>query len=191
MSARLTEHRSQLAATNVSVEREGESVKKSEFVKVLKDWRSRIEPFQEEMGIAASRLQRKHYMFGVPSVILSTSAAATMFSSSGAGEEAVVPAVVVGTVSLLAAILAAVVTFFSHAKRAEQHRSVAAQLTGLRRLLDIHMMFPPETPEEMRAKLEELNKQISEATERAPTIQFERKTDSRGGGGTTSIMLSR
>ena len=166
-----------------------------EFVATVKEWRSRIEDFQLEMGAKASRLEKAHYWIGAPSVVMSTAAATTMFSEQG-GDTGNLVKLSVALVSLVAATLAGLMTFYSHARRAEMHRSIAAQLTGLRRALEIHMRFPPQTREEMVATLEKLNKAISEVTDKAPTIRFDRsprndETSHMSSGGGAIMPSSR
>ena len=147
---------------------------KSEFVSVVDDWRSRIEPFQQKMGAKASKLEKEHYGIGGPAVVMNTVASTTMFTQAG-DDTSTTMKIIIGCVSLFAAILTATMTFYSHAKRAEKHRSTAAQLTGLRRTLDIHLRFPPSSSDEMRTKLIELNEAISKVTDEAPTIHFLKK----------------
>ena len=117
----------------------------------------------------------------------------------GSGDTPLLSDITIGIISLVAAILAGTITFWSHATRAEKHRSVAAQLTNVRRTLDVEIAFPPKDDKELKDKLVEMNRMINEVVKEAPTIQFDvnlpptkhpKGTPSRGGGGggSTSIM---
>ena len=77
---------------------------------------------------------------------------------------------VIGTAGIIAAILSAIQTFYSKAKRAENHRFVASQLVHLRRDIEIFERFVPVSKSEREQRIREINERISQIEDDSPTI---------------------
>ncbi|MBN2389741.1 MAG: DUF4231 domain-containing protein [Anaerolineae bacterium] len=135
---------------------------------LLKDWKRRIEINQQAHYLAATRYNKYHYWIGFPAIILATIAGATLLA------EAKEPwiRVSVGIVGLIAAVLSAIQTFYSHAKRAEAHRSVASRLGQVKREIEIlESMSPPKKSEQARI-VQQINERLSEIDKEAPVVDF-------------------
>jgi len=76
----------------------------------------------------------------------------------------------VGAIGLIAAVLSAIQTFYSHAKRGEQHRTSAAQLGRVRREIEIFEQFTPQSKKEQEEKIREINEAMAKIEEDAPVV---------------------
>ena len=120
-------------------------------------WSSVLEEFFKDMGEksycyaylhkqAEASFGRKRNFIDLPVIILSTIAGTLSISRT-----AIFPAsyeaeasIFIGILSLLVGILNTVGTYFSFAKRSEEHRSVYLQYSKLYRFIDIELSLPRE-----------------------------------------------
>lgn len=86
---------------------------------LVTNWKDRINKLQKAHYYIADRFEKYHYFIGLPATVLTAIAGATLFLDIN--QQWI--KVAVGGVGLLAAILSAVQTFYSHAKRGEEHRT--------------------------------------------------------------------
>jgi len=66
--------------------------------------------------------------------------------------------------------LSAIQTFYSHAKRSEQHKTATAQLGRVRREIEIFEQFPPQSRKEQEEKIRQINDEMSKIDQDAPII---------------------
>ena len=128
-------------------------------------WKTQIEAYQIAHDKEAKQLESRHYWVGLPATIFAAVAGTTLFT------ELQDPRVkmLVGVIGLAAAVLAAVQTFLSLAKRAEQHRSAAAQLGAVKREIEIIQEWQPASAE-AKQMAEDMNKRLTEIQNGAPTV---------------------
>ncbi len=128
-------------------------------------WEKQIEAHQVVHDQEAKKLEGRHYWVGLPAVIFAAVAGGTLFT------ELQDPRIklLIGAIGLVAAVLSAVQTFLSFAKRAEQHRSAAAQLGAVKRSIQIIQQWQPAS-EEAKQMAEDINKRLPEIENGAPTV---------------------
>lgn len=135
---------------------------------LVKNWKDRIDKRQKAHYYTADRFEKYHYIIGLPATVLTAIAGATLFLDIN--QQWI--KVAVGGVGLFAAILSAVQTFYSHAKRGEEHRTAAFQLGQVRRDIEILEQFPPLDEEELKRQIKEINHRLSAIDEKAPILMI-------------------
>lgn len=134
---------------------------------VIDDWKERVNDRQKANYALALKHNKYHYWIGSPAFILTLIAGITLLT------EVVEPRIriTVGIVGIFAAILSAIQTFYSHAKKAENHRFIAAQLVHVRRDIEIFERFVPDRKSEREQRIREFEERISETEEAAPATE--------------------
>lgn len=84
----------------------------------------------------AASMTKRHYLFGVPIIVLCAFAGTTLFSSIGA-ETPVWVFIVLGIACLIASVLASLLTFFQFSETAGRHRFAASNYAVIRRELEL------------------------------------------------------
>jgi midasin (ATPase involved in ribosome maturation) len=153
----------------------------------LKDWETRVNAYQEGHYRKAKSQMTWHYILGLPTIILTTVTASTIFANLQDTVTKETKLFLIG-ISLLATVMSAVQTFYSHSKRAEKNRSVAAALGAARREIDSFEMFPPKNEEEAKKRIKELNKSLYDIAKDAPAIGVP-APQSKGKNGRASRMI--
>lgn len=133
---------------------------------LIDDWKQRVNDNQKASYALAIKHNKYHYWIGLPATILTTIAGATLIAEA---EEPRIR-ITVGIVGIIAAILSAIQTFYSHAKRAENHRFVASQLVHVRRDIEIFERFVPDSKSEREQRIREIDERISQIENDAPAI---------------------
>ena len=133
---------------------------------MISDWKERIERRQRAHFYVAEKFGKYHYAIGLPAVICATIAGATLFTEVSD----IRVRTAVGAIGLFAAVLSAIQTFYSHAKRGEQHRSAAAQLGRVRREIEIFEQFTPQDKKEQEEKIRAINEAMAKIEEEAPVV---------------------
>jgi hypothetical protein len=139
------------------------STKLSDLIAI---WKPRVEVAQETHHAEAVKLTRWHYAIGVPTTLLTAVAGATLLAET---DDPTIQ-IVVGVVGLLAALLVGIQTFYSHAKRAEVHRSTSARLASIRNRLEIAQHYPPEDEAAEEEFMINIQKELEELGEVMPVI---------------------
>jgi hypothetical protein len=134
--------------------------------KLIANWKPRIEANQKAQGANAKRLTRYHYAIGLPATILATLAGATLLTEIN---DPTIRAIV-GATGLIAAVLSAVQTFYSFAKRAEEHRATSIRLGDIRRDLEILEQYPPASRIAEEEHVRKISAQLSKIGETSPSI---------------------
>ena len=136
---------------------------------LLKDWRTRVYASQSAYYSEAERLRRRHYLLGIPVVVLSTAVGTSLVSSpSGAP---MLPNVVAGLLSGLAAILASLQTFFRFGESAAQHGSAADWYAAIRRDIEALLALPRHMRGDVRVRIDGIRKEINKASQKAPELR--------------------
>lgn len=130
------------------------------------NWKQRIDASQKTNNALAIKLNKYRYRVGLLTTVLAAIAGATLLI------QGVEPRlrIVVGIGGIIAALVSAVQTFYSYAKRAETHRLVTAQLTHLRRDMEIFERFVPERNPERQQRIREIEERLSQIEEGTPAI---------------------
>jgi hypothetical protein len=155
----------------------------------LKDWEHRVIAYQKAHSNKAESQMRWHYYVGLPTIILSTITASTIFANiqNNVDENT---KLALACVCLTSAVLSAIQTFYSHAKRAEHNKAIAAELSAARREIDYFEMFPPKTEKEAKERIERINNKLNKIAKDAPVI-IVNDTSNDNGNGPSIIMFSR
>lgn len=138
-----------------------------EIFDLITDWKQRVNEHQKASIALAAKYTKYHYGIGLPATILTAIVSAILLTEV---EEPSIR-IAVGIVGIIAAILSAIQTFFSYAKRAENHRLVTSQLVHLRRDIEIFERFVPDRKSEREQRIRGINERISEIEKGAPTIK--------------------
>jgi hypothetical protein len=133
---------------------------------LINDWKQRVNDHQKANYALAIKHNKYHYWIGLPAIILTTIAAATLLAVAEGSRIRIT----VGIIGLIAAILSVIQTFYSQAKRAENHRFVASQLVHIRRDIEIFERFVPDRKSEREQRFREIDERISQIEEDAPAI---------------------
>ncbi len=133
---------------------------------MIADWKERIDRRQRAHFYVAEKFNKYHYAIGLPATICAAVAGATLFTEVSDARVRMA----VGAIGLIAAVLSAIQTFYSHAKRGEQHRTSAAQLGRVRREIEIFEQFTPQSKKEQEEKIREINEAMAKIEEDAPVV---------------------
>lgn len=117
---------------------------------------------------AAVALEKKHYYFGVPIVVLSGIAGTSVFATL-AEEPHVYAKIAVGLVSLLVAVLGALQTFLRLSERAEKHRESGAKFGALLKEIEQYQLLQLEE-NEFRNWADGFRQRWDELSAESPTI---------------------
>jgi hypothetical protein len=142
------------------------------FIQRLRDWHGKIGVYQELLSREGRRLRWRHYRFGLLAILLPLTAGSTIFLSIASHADARAQIASVAGL-LVSAALTGMMTFYSHARRSEHSRFVAAQLGAIRKEIDSLIESPPETEPLMQQALWRLNDRITAASEGAPPVPFQ------------------
>jgi ATP-dependent protease ClpP protease subunit len=137
-----------------------------EIFDLLTDWKQRVNDQQKANIALAIKYDKYHYGIGITATVLTAIASATLLAEGGGSQIRLA----VGIVGTIAAILTAFQTFYSHTKRAENHRVLASQLVHLRREINIFERFVPNRKSEREQRIREIEERISEIEEGPPTL---------------------
>lgn len=133
---------------------------------LIDGWKQQVNDIQKANYALAIKHNKYHYRIGLPATIFTAIAGATLLT--GATEPRI--RIAVGIVGIIAAILSAIQTFYSNARRAENHRLVASQLVHVRRDIEIFESFVPDRKSEREQRIREIDELISEVEKDAPVI---------------------
>lgn len=137
-----------------------------EIQDLIDDWKQRVNDHQKANYALAIKHNKYHYWIGLPATLLTMIAAATLLATA---EESRIK-ITIGIVGIIAAILSAIQTFYSQAKRAENHRFIASQLVHVRRDIEIFERFVPDRKSERQQRIREIDERISQIEEDTPAI---------------------
>jgi hypothetical protein len=104
---------------------------------VLRRWQSELAREASAWRRSARKMRERHYLLGVPTVLLSAIAGTTAFTSLV--QEAAPPGlrIMIGCVTATVTALATVQTFLRYAERSADYRASAARADGLRRRIEL------------------------------------------------------
>lgn len=136
---------------------------------LINDWKQRVDDNQKANFALAIKHNKYHYWLGLPAIIFTTVAGLTLLAEGAEPRMRIV----VGIVGIIAAILSAIQTFYSHAKRAENHRFEASQLVHVRRDIEIFERFVPDNRSEREQRFREIDERISKIEDDAPAVEVD------------------
>jgi hypothetical protein len=135
--------------------------------KLITGWFERARDKQLTHEECSTRLNRWHYRFGIPIIILTTGAAAATFYWLDLNDPVKMG---IGIASGLAALLACMQTFLGLAHRADQHRIACARYGALRRSLEILKTFSPSDPIDLHRSITDIQRQMDRLAETSPAV---------------------
>jgi uncharacterized membrane protein YfcA len=100
---------------------------------LLRGWLIHAHKGRDRHDLAARVYERARYLFGVPTLVVSTAVGTAVFSSLASNES---PRWWVGLLSVLAAVLSALQTFLDFPTRAERHRIAGVKYKAIIRSLE-------------------------------------------------------
>lgn len=130
---------------------------------LLEDWYDRSRKIKRGHYHQAHKLEKLHYIFGTPVIILSTLVGTSTFANL-AENPRVEMQILAGLMSLVAAILAALQTFLRLNERATAHHSAGARYAGVLREIETILAIGDESEavkslESIRDELDILGKE--------------------------------
>lgn len=138
--------------------------------KLITGWFERACDKQLTHDECGTRLNRWHYRFGIPIVLLTTGAAAFTFYWLGRPQLNDQIKMGIGIAVALAAILACLQTFLGLSQRADQHRLARDRYGALRRSLEILKTFSPSDEAELRRSITDIQRQMDRLAETSPPV---------------------
>jgi hypothetical protein len=138
--------------------------------KLVTGWFERARNNQLTHDACGNRLNRWHYLLGVPIIILTTAVAAAIFYSLGRPEVSDSIKLGIGMASGAAALLACLQTFLGLSQRADQHRIACARYDALRRSLEILKTFSPSDPIDLRRAIIDIQREMDRLAESSPRV---------------------
>lgn len=117
---------------------------------------------------AAKAYKRYSRSLGLPVVVLTTATGTALFASleSSGGQWQILA----GSLALTAAVLAAVQTFLNYSEQAAEHRAAAPRWGVLRRKAQLLLVSPPESVEDLKSDLTNINNEWTEIEESVPGV---------------------
>jgi conflict system pore-forming effector with SLATT domain len=107
----------------------------AELMEALDDYRQRAQRMARAQYLSSKRLSRRHFLYGVPIVVLSAVVSTSAFASLVENSRTLT--LVAGGTSLAVGVLAALQTFLRNEERSEKHRVAAARYSRLQREYDV------------------------------------------------------
>jgi hypothetical protein len=138
--------------------------------KLITGWFERARDKQLTHDECGTRLNRWHYRFGIPIIILTTGVAAAIFYWLGRPELSDPIKMTIGIASAAAALLACLQTFLGLSQRADQHKMARDRYGALRRSLEILKTFSPSDPIELRRSITDIQRQMDRLAETSPVV---------------------
>jgi hypothetical protein len=138
---------------------------------LLHQWNRRAQGAQRYHDATARRLGSRHYMLGIPAVVLSTIVGTSVFAALGKQVDQRLQ-IGVGVVSVLAAVLTALQTFLRLAERGEQHRVAAGGYAALRRDIEVMEFEASIAGTVTLERIQELQARLDALLKQSPDIAF-------------------
>lgn len=110
---------------------------------LLQQWVEEARVSAKAHGRAARRLQRQHYLLGIPTIIMTAIVATAIFASL-ATSAAAWAKVVVGTLTISATVLSSIQTFLDLGPRSESHKQAETALLAYCKEIETLFLFPPD-----------------------------------------------
>ena len=142
---------------------------------LAKDWFRRCRESQMAHFEYGSILEKRHILFGIPAIVLSTAVGTAVFASWETGSTQQWHRILFGLLSIAAACMAALQTFLNLSDRAAKHKASGAAYGAVRRELELFKMLPPTTDEQLRQELEKIKNRMDELAASAPSIPSRHK----------------
>ncbi|QJE95205.1 SLATT domain-containing protein [Luteolibacter luteus] len=141
----------------------------------MTDWFRRCRESQKAHYEYGSKLESRHFWFGIPAIILSTAVGASFFKD---GVDAQIR-LGLGLLSMASAVVAALQTFLNLSDRAAKHKASGASYGAIRRALELLKTLPPADGDKMRQALEDIKGRMDDLAASAPAIpsKFKDKID--------------
>ena len=95
----------------------------------------------EALKTIAQKLQKRHYIIGIPALALSLLSGATIVTAI----DVVGLRIALGIISLISIVSSGITTFINYGKRAEKSSEISGRYKALSHDIDEILLFPPNT----------------------------------------------
>lgn len=140
------------------------------LIAVLDKRCSKLSIMNRAHWFAAKRYQRLSRALGIPVVVLTTATGTAIFVSFESGGAPERLRVAAGIFALIAAVLAGLQTFLNYSELSERHRTAAVAWGPIRRQCELMKNAPPESTEDLKRGIEEIDLVWAEAEKSSPSI---------------------
>lgn len=147
----------------------------SDLNKLLKNWRFQIGKRQQAHLKLNARYNKKHYLLGIPSIMISTASSIggiTTYKECKTDADCAANEyirLICGIITLGSAVLGALQTFLEYQKQSEAHRSAANNYETLYRLIDTYICVPVSRGDPVTC-LKEIQEQYDEIRRTGPPL---------------------
>jgi hypothetical protein len=141
-----------------------------ETERLLQEWHHRVYAAQSAYYLTAEKLRRRHYLLGIPAVLLSSIAGTAIFADLGSGEWSLPIRLMAASVSILAAVLAGLQTFLRPSQAAAENGFAADWFAAIRRDIEQVEALPRNLRGDAKTCLDSIRKEINKAGQKAPEL---------------------
>lgn len=142
----------------------------NQLEKILSDEAERCLCYSVMHRESEARYSRLNNYIALPSIVLSTVAGASSVGSTALFEDTKAASIAIGSISILVGVLTTLGSYFSWARRAENHKSVSVQYGKLHRFLMIELSLPRSSRMSAKDLLKTMRDQIDRLFEVSPAI---------------------
>jgi hypothetical protein len=136
---------------------------------LIEQWTLRVHRVQMAHYESARLFERLHLWLGLPAIALSTLVGTAVFASLSRAAELSLQ-IVIGLLSVAAAVLTGLQTFLKYSELAERHRLAGARFANLKHRLELLVMSPPATADDLRQSLGSIEESWAKCREESPTL---------------------
>lgn len=142
---------------------------------LIAHWRFRAHRMQLAYFECERVYSKYNLLLGWPTIICSTIVGSTVFAALSKGSDGkddinLIIKIAAGFLSVTAAVLAALQTFLKYSDLSEKHRIAGGKFANLKQRIEIIAAFPPNSEEELKVKLTEIEDRWSKLRDESPSI---------------------
>jgi hypothetical protein len=141
---------------------------------LLRHWRFRIHRVQHAHYESGRIYERRHFVIGVPSIVLSTIVGTSIFASLAELSDSinlVCLTILIGLLSVASTVLTSLQTFLDYKGLAERHKLSGARFADLKHKLEIVAVFPHKSDDELKLELLKIEEEWEKIREESPNFQ--------------------
>ena len=140
----------------------------NQIEEMLNQWHYRIEANQTAYNYAAQYYRRRHYLVGLPVVVL-TGIIGTAIFTNLQDNPGLILRIVMGTLSVAAAIFSGIQTFFKYGELSEKYRRGSVEFGAIRRQIE-QALATFDDVAELKTMSDEIRKHIDDAVKEIPEL---------------------
>ena len=138
-------------------------------VRLVEYWLFRSARMQDAYYTASRDFDRRHLWLGIPSIVFSAVVGTTVFASLSKNADVLIQ-LGAGVLSVSAAILTTLQTFLKYSDLSEKHRTAGVKFAHLRHSIELIQVFPPDSADELRSRLTEVEVMWDKIRQDSPTL---------------------